>query len=150
MKEEEIIGFVLGMFSIELPMEIDLINADVKDGIYINRNIETVPEGKKAVGDSITIKNKGADFHESSTGAVFRIQHFEAEIKLETSCPEINLMEIRTKQAILNLLDAYKDFKQRYFRLVPVSTSKKAVSFDVVAVKRESECLKSGRSKACV
>lgn len=134
MKEEEIIGFVLGMFSIELPMEIDLVNADVKDGIYINRNIETVPEGKKAVGDNITIKNKGADFQETATGAVFRFQHFEAEIKLETNCPELNLMEIRTKQAILNLLDAYKEFGRRYFRIVPVSMTKKAVAFDVVAL----------------
>ncbi len=134
MKEEEIIGFVLGMFSIELPMEIDLVNADVKDGIYINRNIETVPEDKKAVGDSITIKNKGADFQETATGAVFRIQHFEAAIKLETSSPELNLMEIRTKQAILNLLNGYRDFKSRYYRLVPVSTSKKAVAFNVVAL----------------
>ena len=150
MTEEEIIGFVFGMFTIELPFEIGNLNAEIKDGIYINRNIETVPEGKKAIGDSITIINKGADFQETATGAVFRFQHFEAEIKLETNCPEINILEIRTKEAILNLLDAYKDFKQRYFRIVPVSMTKKAVSFDVVAVKRESECLKSGRSKACV
>ncbi len=136
MREEEIIGFVLGMFALELPLEIDKLNEEIKDGIYINRNIETVPEDKKAVGDSITIKNKGADFQETATGAVFRFQHFEAEIKLETNCPELNLMEIRTKEAILNLLDAYKDFKQRYFRLVPVSMTKKAVTFDVVGLKR--------------
>ncbi len=133
-KEEEIIGFVLGMFALELPLEIDKLNEEIKDGIYINRNIETVPEGKKAVGDSITIKNKGADFQETATGTVFRIQHFEAEIKLETNSPEINILEIRTKEAILNLLDAYKEFERRYFRIVPVSMTKKAVAFDVVAV----------------
>lgn len=134
MTEEEIIGFVFGMFTIELPFEIGNLNAEIKDGIYINRNIETVPEGKKAIGDSITIINKGADFKETATGTVFRVQHFEAVIKLETNSPEINLMELRTKEAVLNLINAYKDFDKRYFRLVPVSTSKKTVAFDVIGV----------------
>ena len=127
MTEEEIIDFVFGMFAIELPLEIDIINAQIKDGVYINRNIETVPEGKKAIGDSIKIINKGADFQESETGTIFRVQHFEAEIKLESNSPEKNIMELRTKEE-------YKDFKNRYFRLVPVSTSKKEVAFDVVWV----------------
>ena len=134
MKEEEIIDFVFGMFVIELPAEIDKLNAEIKDGIYINRNIETVPEGKKAIGDSIKIINKGADFQESETGAIFRVQHYEAELKRETNSPENTIIELRTKEAVLNLINGYKDFKKRYFRLVPVSLSKRTVNFDVVAI----------------